>query len=396
MRDRYGVVLLALLINVICYADRVCISVAGPRMRDEFGFTPAQMGWVFGIFSLSYALMQAPWGILAERVGARVMVTAAVLSWSVFTALTGFAWSLWSLLAIRFTFGVLEAALSPSIATAFRRWIPAEERSAAFGFFLGGGRLGGAITPFFTGLLMVRFGWRGMFYFFGALGLAAAGAWFARYRNRAAEERGPVARTGNETWRGILRSPRFWSLLGVAFGATLLWQFYITWFPTYLMEHRRMSLEEASVFAGLPFLLGLGSTWLGGLVTDVLARRTGVYKARRIVGFVSLASAALLMSAGLWCPPAKPAALLMAMAAGAVDLYLGAAWASALDIGGRLGGGVAGLMNSASNGAGFLSPILTGQMLQWTGNWHYPLAASVCTTGIAAVLWLGVTSDQRE
>src|SRR5258708_35724653 len=120
------------------------------------------------------------------------------------------------------------------------------------------------------------------------------------------------------------------------------------------MEHRGMSLQEASAFAGLPFLLGLCSTWMGGLATDYLARRWGVARARRTVGFVSLSSAALLMSAGLWCPAAKPAALLMAMAAGAVVLYLGAAWAAALDIGGRLGGGVAGLMNSASNGAGFL------------------------------------------
>jgi len=80
--------------------------------------------------------------------------------WSAFTALTGLAWSFASLTAIRFVFGALEAALSPAVATAFRRWIPIDERSAAFGFFLGGGRLGGAITPFATGILLVHFGWK--------------------------------------------------------------------------------------------------------------------------------------------------------------------------------------------------------------------------------------------
>ena len=54
------------------------------------------------------------------------------------------------------------------------------------------------------------------------------------------------------------------------------------------------------------------------------------------------------------------AALLMGCAAGAVDLYLGAAWSSATDIGGSSGGAVAGLMNAASNCAGFASPALMG------------------------------------
>jgi Major Facilitator Superfamily len=233
-----------------------------------------------------------------------------------------------------------------------------------------------------------------MFWFFGTLGIAASAAWFAGYRNKpfALEE---SVSSSQESWASILRSVRFWSLLGTVFGSTFMWQFYITWFPTYLMENRGMALKEASVFAGLPFLLGLCSTWIGGLLTDHLARKLGVQKARRLIGFASLSSAALLMSAGLWCPPAKPAALLIAMAAGAVDLYLGAAWAVSLDIGGRLAGGVAGLMNTASNGAAFLSPVVTGHILKLTGNWNAPLLLGVLTTGVAAALWLKVTPANK-
>ena len=51
-RVRYSVVLLALLINMVCYTDRVCIAVAGPEMRKAFDFSQAQMGLVFSIFSL--------------------------------------------------------------------------------------------------------------------------------------------------------------------------------------------------------------------------------------------------------------------------------------------------------------------------------------------------------
>jgi nitrate/nitrite transporter NarK len=84
----------------------------------------------------------------------------------------------------------------------------------------------------------------------------------------------------------------------------------------------------------------------------------------------------------------------MGCAAGAVDLYLGAAWSSATDIGGTSGGAVAGLMNAASNCAGFASPVLMGFVLQRTGNWNAVLYLSVATTAAAAISWLFVNPQR--
>lgn len=402
---RYQLILLALLINMICYTDRVCIAVAGPEMRDAFGFSQAQMGLVFSIFSLSYFLGQTPWGMAADRYGARGLVSFAVAGWSVFTILTAYAWSFASLMGIRFTFGALEAALSPSVASAFNRWIPSSERSTAFGAFLGGGRLGGAITPPIAGLILLHYGWRTPFVVFGFVGLLGAVAWFYWFRNKPGEHPAMTdteleriqagapnsARVAGKTpWSELLSSRRLWCLLAAAFGSTFLWQFYITWFPTYLRENRGMSVSEAGYYASIPFLLGVGATWVGGILTDSIGRRTGERSARSLIGFVSLSAAALLMSAGVWCPQAGPAALLMGSAAGAVDLYLGAAWSSAIDIGGSSGGAVAGLMNAASNCAGFASPALMGWVLQSSGDWNFVLFLGVGMTAISAVLWLFV------
>lgn len=197
-------------------------------------------------------------------------------------------------------------------------------------------------------------------------------------------------------WRQILSSTRLWCLLAAAFGSTFLWQFYITWFPTYLRENRGMSLAQAGYYASIPFLLGVCSTWVGGALTDVIGRRTDDRTARTVIGLVSLISAALLMSAGVWCKEAGLAALLMGCAAGAVDLYLGAAWASAIDIGGTSGGAVAGMMNAASNCAGFVSPALMGWVLQSSGDWNFVLFLGVGTTCVSAVLWLFVNPRQAQ
>lgn len=403
MPVRFSVVLLALAINMVCYTDRVCIAVAGPEMRKAFQLSQTEMGFVFSIFSLSYALGQAPWGMLADRFGSRGIVALAIAGWSVFTALTATAWSFVSLLVIRFVFGGLEAAFSPSVASAFSRWVPVNERATAFGAFLGGGRLGGALTPPIAGFLLLHYGWRVPFVVFGAFGLLWAVLWFAWYRNSPGEHRSvsptesahiaahtTVAAKGPVPWSELLASRRLWCLLFTAFGSTFMWQFYITWFPTYLREHRGMSLTESSYYASLPLLLGVGANWVGGVLTDWIGRRSNDRTARTVVGFCSLTMGALLMSAGVWCPQAGLAALLMGCAAGAVDLYLGAAWSSATDIGGSSGGAVAGLMNAASNGAGFASPALMGFVLQQSNNWDAILYLSVGTTACAAVLWLFV------
>ena len=62
--------LLSLLL-VITYLDRVCISVAGPRMQDALHIGPLAWGWVTGVFTLSYAAFEIPSGALGDRIGAR-------------------------------------------------------------------------------------------------------------------------------------------------------------------------------------------------------------------------------------------------------------------------------------------------------------------------------------
>ncbi|MEO7145668.1 MAG: MFS transporter [Bryobacteraceae bacterium] len=417
---RYSIVALATAINLLCYTDRICIAVAGPAIGKEFGFPPARMGLVFGIFSLSYALGQTPWGMAADRFGARGIVAAAILCWSGFTALTGAARGFVSMLAIRFTFGGLEAALSPATAAAFTRWTPVSERSTSFGAYLSGGRLGAALTPPVAVFLLLRFGWRTMFALFGSLGIPAAVAWFLWYRDDPsthpsvnAEEReiiaaglipsrdceGAVIKSNAgrpaetlSTWRELLHSSRLWSLLGVAFAVTFLWQFYITWFPTYLTEKRGLPLAEASFYAGLPFLFGVAATWTGGLATDFLTRRYDARRGRLWVGCSGLALTGCLMLLGIWEPLPRIGALLMATAAGAADLFLGAAWSAAVDIGGHAAGAVAGLMNAMSNCAAFASPALMGWTLESSGNWNAVLFAGVFATFVGAFLWVRVNA----
>src|SRR5262245_54209009 len=109
MRTRHRVLGLLFLLSIITYLDRVCLSVAGPRMQAELGISPAGWGWVVGAFTLSYALFEIPTGAMGDRIGARSVLTRIVIWWSVFTSITGAVSNYALLLITRFLFGAGEA-----------------------------------------------------------------------------------------------------------------------------------------------------------------------------------------------------------------------------------------------------------------------------------------------
>ena len=102
-RNRYGVVALLITLLTITYLDRVCISVAGPRMQADLHLNPIQWVWVTGIFTLAYGIFEIPSGALADKLGPRRVLTRIVLWWSAFTVLTGTATSYVPLLVTRLT-----------------------------------------------------------------------------------------------------------------------------------------------------------------------------------------------------------------------------------------------------------------------------------------------------
>ncbi len=386
-----GVLILSTATNFVSYCDRVCISIAAPRIKQEFALSAAQMGWVFGAFSLAYALFLTPWGMLADRANPRRMIAAIALAWSLFTGGTAAAWSFASMLVIRFLFGTAESGLNPAVVKVVAQKIAGARRSTAFGIFLGGGRLGGTLAPPLAGFLVLRFGWRAMFTTFASMGLVTSALWFlSRDRNpdeRPTQDEAAMAETSGAHWREIFSSTRILLLMGVSLAYTAMWQFYPTWFPTYLIEKRGFTLGESSWYAGLPFLFGLAATWGGGWVADILAGRLGRLRGRMWLGVGSLVLSAALLAAGMFWPERKAAAILIALAAGAGDTILGMCWATAVEIGGKMAGTVSGMMNAASNAGAFLSPVLMGWVVSRSGQWNAALALALVANLIGALLW---------
>ena len=91
MRVRSKVLALMFALMVVTYLDRVCIAATTSVMSKELNLSMSEMGQVLSAFVLGYVLFEVPGGYLADRFGARVLLTRIVIWWSVFTALTGVA-----------------------------------------------------------------------------------------------------------------------------------------------------------------------------------------------------------------------------------------------------------------------------------------------------------------
>lgn len=190
MKHRHQVLGLLVLLFAITYLDRVCISVAGPRMQADLHIDPVGWGWVTGVFTLAYCLFEIPTGVLGDRIGPRRVLTRIVLWWSAFTALTGTMTSYFPLLVTRFLFGAGEAGAFPNASVVVSRWFPPSQRATISGVILMASQIGGGLAPLLVVPIQMRYGWRASFYVFGVLGMIWATVWYAWFRDSPAEKRG--------------------------------------------------------------------------------------------------------------------------------------------------------------------------------------------------------------
>ncbi|MCA9057562.1 MAG: MFS transporter, partial [Planctomycetaceae bacterium] len=174
---RYQVVGVTTLVAVLMYLDRVCISEIAKL--DSFvtalSLNDTQKGAILAAFFYTYAFAQVPAGWLADRLGARMMLTLYVGIWSLCTLMTGMANGFLMLISARLLFGVAQAGCYPTASSLNKRWIPARQRGTTSSIISFGGRLGGTIAPLLTAWLLKEYlGWRDVLVWYGLIGFAIA------------------------------------------------------------------------------------------------------------------------------------------------------------------------------------------------------------------------------
>ncbi len=406
MRYRYRVGALLFLLAVITYLERVCISVAGPRIQEYLRIGPQQWGWVVGVFAIAYAVFEIPGGWMADRFGPRIILTRIVLWWSVFTALTGAVSSYPLLLLTRFWFGAGEAGAFPNAAASIASWFPASERGRAFGFLSMAMQTGGALSPLLVVPIQMRYGWRASFYVFALVGVAWAVVWFFWFRNTPREKRGVTRSELNEIgaaperqqhglpWGVVVRRGNFWAILLMALTFGYGNYFFIAWLHTYLVRARNFS-ERDLLLSTLPFIFGACANVGSGITSDFLLKRSGLKAARRLVGIIGLTSGGLFALLAAFTPSRVGTLLLLCLSFAGIAFNQSMTFPICIDVARKFPGSMGGAMNTAAHVGAFLSGVMFGYIANVSGSYDRPLILMALVLGFGALMWLKIDPTQE-
>ena len=396
---RHIVVALTFLCTLIAYTDRVNISVAAVAMKEHFGWSQTEKGFVLAAFFVGYLSFMFVAGLLANRFGGKRVLGYSVLAWSIITLLTPSAatWSIAVLIAARIGLGVSEAGTYPAIFELFGRWVPGAERTRSVALMNSGVSVGTLLGLMGSGWLVQRYGWAAPFYVFGLIGLVWLVPWFLRVENDPSTDRRLSAEERTLLYaaqptdhvlkrmslrRLLLRAP----VLGIVAGhVAFTWNLYVlvSWLPSYFRDVQGLSIARSGLFSAAPWLTMFVVGNLAGSVADrMINRGVSVTTTRKFMQCSALVvSAALLLALQTAHSPAA-ALILLCGAIGALACTGAGHIPIYLDVAPRDSAVLFAFGNSFGTIPGIVGVAVTGWLVDVTGTYS---AAFVLTALVSAV-----------
>lgn len=409
MRWSMSVILgIGILIN---YIDRLSISVVMSPMSQAFGLTATEFGIISSAFLWSYAIMQVPGGMILDRIGVKWVWRIGMAVWACASFLTAVATGIWVVVAARILLGAAEAPAFPGAMKATGSWFPRNERGFATAIFDGGTRLANVIGLPLIAFVVAAWGWREAFVAQGVLSVIYLIVFWIHYRspgekcnegklsNREYEHIADGGGTMEESKAinledlgYLLRQRKVWGLsLGLAGVGYMLWML-LTWLPGYLQMAYDQSVLDSALYTAIPaVVMFISELTIGGLLIDRLIKkgysedkvRKGVLIFGVIVSFITV-GAALSHSAN------AAIAWIAAGSAGIALVYVVSNSIPAIIAPQGDTGAVGAIMNCVNLLAGVAAPIVTGVIVEVTGDFRmaFVTAGIILVGGLLSYLLL--------
>ena len=440
----------------LLYLHRYAWGVVKPAFRRENPqLSATDLGWLDSAFLATYAIGQVPCGLAGDLFGPRIVLGLSILLWSAAVACVACTGGFWPLFAMLAAFGLAQAGAYPAISKVTRNWFPSEVRTSVQGAVTALGRIGGACAPpllatLLMGVLAVS--WRPALVTIAVPGVLLALAFWLVFRNSPVEhpwtnraerdeidpsrlprvpDHEPARTVAEATTRNpgvsdrlpgsslstdaptappaalpldeaLTRSLRRGSarvslilLLVYAFFSTFADMLYVFWIPSFLVEGKGLTPGLMGWCAPLPLLGGAHGGMLGGVLNDVLIRRTGKPRwVRSGVAFSGKLMAAVLLVTSLAVADGRLVMVLLLGCKFFGDWSLPTQWGTITDMAGKGAGTVFGVVNTVGSLGGFAAGPVLGYLKQEYGWEGLFLGVGVAYLA-AALTWLFIDCTQR-
>ena len=394
---RGGLLLTLLLAALVMlnYVDRGAVGIAAPKLKGELGLSAAEFGLAVSAFSWIYAPAQFAVGWLSDRFCVYRMIAIGLAIWSVATFMTGFANGLAMLVALRLLLGIGEGVAFPAASKIIARHVSGNRRGLANSAVAAALYWGPALGTFAGGLILSFYGWRWIFFVFGALTLLWLIPWLSASRPQwASYSKG----SGNDVPVGqVMRSPTVW-LMGIGhFANTYGFYFLLAWLPLFLVTVRGLSILQMTAMTTAAYIVqGFGALAWGWISDRMVLNGWDEGRVRKgLMCMYMLISAAAILGIGFSVTASGTFAWMILSALfsgiGGTNCYA----ISQIYAGAEASGTWVGVMNGVGNTSGIVGPIIAGLLIQHTGSYMAAFVASAAVVGIGGIWWVAALPRVR-
>ena len=384
MSRRWIVVALLFGGMVVSYIDRGNLSIAAGSIMRDFGLSPGSMGMLMSAFFWTYGVFQIPAGTLVDRVGIRWIYAAAFLTWSLASAGIAFSRGGTDIFALRLVLGLAEAVGPIASLTFIRQNFEGREQGLPTAIYIAAQNLGPAAGSWIGTQLLETQGWRFMF---AATSLGAL-LWLPLWLWLAPKTEPKPKAIPSASTKGFppVPLPGLLAMSACVLFSSYFWYFMLSWMPTYLTTRGFSTTQMGGIYS-IPFVVMAIVNTASGRLADGLAAHHGVFKVRVLFASAAFASASLILLLLLYKDNYTVLPLLIIAVTG---FGIGNAnyWALAQHIPpSNMVGRAIGYLNTLSQIAGVLAPLITGWILGPEKNFTIGLAlAGVCPILASACL----------
>ena len=397
---RWRIFCLMLMLIAVNYIDRASISVAMPVISKEFDLDLRTQGFILSSFFLTYALMQIPGGMLADRFKPRIVIAAATLGWGFFQAIAAVSPNAWILVLTRLGLGASEAPIYPAGGKLNAIWMASTERARGATLLDGGAPLGAALGSLIIAGLIGEFGsWRLSFVVAG-VGTMVCGLfawWYIRNdpaehpsvnraeadhiaQAHALEDSLTASPSGSSAWAYFRYRSAWCMCLGWMFFNAVFYGL-LTWMPTYLSAVHGLDIKQLGGALFSMFFAGFVGELIGGQIGDAWRARGGspntvfrtLFGVAAIIACLSIFGVAYL---------SDPLTIIILLCSTLFFLrWCGMYWAIPGILASRARSGfLGGCMNLGGNIAGITVPVIVGFIVQATGSYFPALIFFACAS----------------
>lgn len=410
---RWVITFLIFFITLINFIDRSAISFVIEPLKKEFLFTDTQFGMILSAFGIGYMFLTAIGGLLVDRFGTRLMWPLASISWSLCVGFLGLATGFWSFFAIRFLLGLTEGPHFPAMSRSISNWLPPKERARALSFGLIAIPLSSVIGAPITSYLVADFGWRIMFFSISIVGIIWGFVWYFLFRDnpkdspRVSRRELALIKTGSRgstkakdtriSWKFILTHPALLAnnIAYFAFGYMLF--FATLWLPGYFLSKYGLNLKSVGWYLTIPWLTGALFLKLGGIISDSLYKKSKNSRLSRAhLIWVTQLLAAISFICLSFTSSLGYSLLFLSLGIGFGMMPQSAFFSVNIDVAKEKAGSAQGITSSCLSLAGVIAPVLTGWLVDLTGNFSTAFLLLAGMTLVSVIIVILFLHPDRE